>query len=480
MIFKFNGESNGLVIPGKSTCEVTAASTDAMSLFSNLALEAKPIVTKSRRFNQEDREFIKRTIDKWLETGIIQSSSSPWRAEAVIVKDSFNRQQKRLCIDYSQTINIYTQLDSYSLPRIENMINELSQYSVFSTFDLRSAYHQIELVSSERKYIGFEANGKLYEFTRIPFGVKNGEAAFQQTISQFIKEQNLSNTHAYQDSVTVAGSTQLEHDHDVKAFIDAIRRRNFMLNENKTISSVSDIKILGCFVENKCIKPDPERMKPLLNLPPPDNFKALRRVLGMFAYYAKWISSFADKVRPLAKCKIFPLTDSALKSFELLKTELARATLRSIDESLPFTVECDTSDIAVSATLNQGDRPVAFMSRTLQGSERHYPAFEKEAMAIIEAVRKWSHLLSRNTLTLITDQLSVSFMFDNRRRTKIKDDKVQQRRMKLASFSYVIQYRPGQQNVGPDTFTRAVCATNSDSLSSLQNLHEKLCHPGIT
>ena len=152
MIFEFNGESNDLVISGKSTCAVTAASTNAVSLFSNLAPEAKPIVTKSRRFNQEDREFIQRTIDKWLEAGIIQSSSSPWRAQVVVVKDSFNRQRKRLCIDYSQIINIYTQLDAYPLPRIDDMINELSQYSVFSTFDLRSAYHQIELVLSERKY----------------------------------------------------------------------------------------------------------------------------------------------------------------------------------------------------------------------------------------------------------------------------------------------------------------------------------------
>ena len=108
---------------------------------------------------------------------------------------------------------------TYPLPRIDDMINELSQYFVFSTFDLRSAYHQIELVSSERKYTGFEANGKLYEFTRIPFGVKNEVAAFQRTISEFIKEENLSNTYAYLNNVTVAGSTQLEHDRDVKRLL---------------------------------------------------------------------------------------------------------------------------------------------------------------------------------------------------------------------------------------------------------------------
>ena len=142
----------------------------------------------------------------------------------------------------------------------------------------------------------------------------------------------------------------------------------------------------------------------------------------MFAYYAKWIYDFATKIRPLADAKQFPLEGDALNAFVLIKTELSKATLQLIDERLPFVVECDASDKAISATLNQDGRPVAFMSRTLQGSEIHYPAFEKEATAIIEAVRKWSHLLSRQTFTLITDQRSVSYMFDSRRRTKIKND----------------------------------------------------------
>ena len=55
---------------------------------------------------------------------------------------------------------------------------------------------------------------------------------------------------------------------------------------------------------------------------------------------------------------------------------------------MPFVVECDALDVAISATLNQGGRPVAFMSRSFQGSELHYPSVEEEATAIIEAVRK--------------------------------------------------------------------------------------------
>ena len=98
----------------------------------------------------------------------------------------------------------------------------------------------------------------------------------------------------------------------------------------------------------------------------PNNKSALRRVLGMFACYARWIDSFATKVRPLADAKSFPLSQRAIKVFISLKSELRNSALQVIDELLPFVVECDASDVAVSATLNQGGRPNAFMSHTLQ------------------------------------------------------------------------------------------------------------------
>ena len=94
-------------------------------------------------------------------------------------------------VDFSQTINIYAELDAYPLPRIDDMVNECAQYNIFLTFDLSSAYHQIKIIDSKQKFTAFEANGKLYEFTRIPFDVKNGVAAFQQKITQFIEEERL-------------------------------------------------------------------------------------------------------------------------------------------------------------------------------------------------------------------------------------------------------------------------------------------------
>ena len=92
-----------------------------------------------------------------------------------------------------------------------------------------------------------------------------------------------------------------------------------------------------------------------------------------------------------------------MKAFERLKKLLKEASLSHIDESIPFQVETDASDVAISATLNQNGRPVALMSRMLSGSELFYPAIEKEATAVIEAVRKWRHLLSTRQFEIVTD-----------------------------------------------------------------------------
>ncbi|XP_068235485.1 uncharacterized protein [Palaemon carinicauda] len=383
--FQYEGKRPSLKITGaKPVCLLATADIDEPSLFPNLPRQCKPIAVKSRRYSQDDQLFVKDQISHLLSEGIIEPSISPWRAQVVVVKDPLGRHKKRLCIDYSQTINQYTELDAYPLPRIEDMVHDLAKYKVFSTFDLKSAYHQISIKESERKYTAFEG-----------------------------------------------GASQAEHDENVQNFLEVVQKRNLTLNEGKSVISVPTINVLGYCVGNNAIKPDPDRLRPLQELPPPTNMGSLRRDQGLFAYYAKWIP------------------------------------------------ECDASEVAVSAVLNQGGRPVAFMSRTLQSSELHYPAVEKEATAIIEAVRKWSHFLARRHFTLITDQRSVMFMLDSRKRTKIKNNKIQKWRLELASYSYTIQYRPGKQNIAPDTLTRAYCCSIS-SMSSLTDIHENLCHPGVT
>ena len=93
-------------------------------------------------------------------------------------------------------------------------------------------------------------------------------------------------------------------------------------------------------------------------------------------------------------------------------------------------------------------------------------------------MRKWSHLLLGRPFKLITDQNSVAFMFDNRKRGKAKNEKIMRWRIELAQYTFDIIYRQGKLNAAPDALSRAYCATTTSN--ELYRIHAALWHPGVS
>ena len=83
----------------------------------------------------------------------------------------------------------------------------------------------------------------------------------------------------------------------------------------KCVFSTRSLNLLGYRIGGGKLSPDPERLQPLLELPVPHDLKSLCRVYVMFLYYAKWISHFSDKIRPLNKVQSFPLSHDAVDAF---------------------------------------------------------------------------------------------------------------------------------------------------------------------
>ena len=216
---------------------------------------------------------------------------------------------------------------------------------------------------------------------------------------------------------------------------------------------------VGYIIEEGAIRPDPDRLRPLRELPIPHHSRFMSRCVGLFFYYSQWIPRFSDRIEQIASCKTFPLPPPAVEAFESLK--------KTIEDAF-----------VLAATLNQNGKPVAFFSRTLQGSELKHAFIEKEAQAIIEAVRHWSHFLTGRHFILKTDQKSVCYMFDKHHRGKIKNEKNLRWSLELSGFSFDLVYRPGRDNVQVDTLFSAKCTMATED--SFFKLHEALCHPGVT
>jgi hypothetical protein len=211
-----------------------------------------------------------------------------------------------MVIDYSRTINKFTELDAYPLPRLDDMAFQVSRYKVYSALDLKSAYHQIPIDAADKQYTAFEADGGLYQFCRIPFGVTNGVAAFQRIMDQLIQYHELNGTFVYLDNITVCGITQEDHDRNLNRFYEIINLYNFTLNKEKSIISVLQINMLGFMISEGVVKPDPDRMQPLVDLPIPHNPASLKRSLGLFSYYSQWVSKFSDRISILTGNPTFP------------------------------------------------------------------------------------------------------------------------------------------------------------------------------
>ena len=311
--------------PSLSVCGLTTIDIEPPELFANLTEDCHPIATKSRKNSLDDRKFIDSEIKKLLQEGIIENSNSPWRPQVLVTRNENHR--KRLVIDYSATINKFSLLDAYPLPKINDLVNNIAQYKVFSTVDLASSYHQVKIKESDKKYTAFEANGFFYQFTRIHFGVTNGVACFQRTIDTLIKEDQLEGVFPYLDYVTICGKNQAEHDKNFEHFMKMVAKRGLTCNRNKCVFSTRKLKILGSVIENGKIKPDPERLCPLLEMPLLKGKKSLQRAMGFFSYYSHWIPRFSGKLKPLLNSSVFPLNDDAEAAFSQLKNDIAKSAI---------------------------------------------------------------------------------------------------------------------------------------------------------
>ena len=183
--FKMHGPQEAISVnsPLNKSCNVMAAKIEPPRIFRSISPDCVFVATKCRRYSESDKKFIKEEISILLE-GIIEPSHSSWRSQVLITKDENHK--KRVVIDYSQTVNRFTHLDAYPFPRIDELINEIAKSKYYSTVDLKSAYYQIPLATEDRKFTVFEANGKLYQYCCMPFGVTNGVSTFQQIIDNLI------------------------------------------------------------------------------------------------------------------------------------------------------------------------------------------------------------------------------------------------------------------------------------------------------
>ena len=180
---------------------------------------------------------------------------------------------------------------------------------------------------------------------------------FQRDKDEFISNNKLHGTYAYLDNLTVFERDQDEHDTNFSRLHDAAMKHYLRFNNQKCTYSTTSKKLFGYEVSNGENRPDPDSLKPLYDIPVPQNLSTQKKVMRLFGYYSKWKRAFSGKIKHLASNTSLPMPQSTLNAFQQLKKEIEKCSVCATDESLHFTIETDTSEQDIAATLNQkGDQ----------------------------------------------------------------------------------------------------------------------------
>ena len=167
-----------------------------------------PINQRPYRLPGAYREEVQAQITEMLEHGVIRPSNSPWASPLVCVRKSDGK--LRLCVDYRK-LNAITIKDSYPLPKIDQILDSMSNSAFFSTLDLHSGYWQLPMRQCDIPKTAFVSDFGLFEFTRMSFGLTSAPASFQRLMMTVLAGLLHNKCMVYLDDVAIFAKSFEEH-----------------------------------------------------------------------------------------------------------------------------------------------------------------------------------------------------------------------------------------------------------------------------
>nr|XP_010911115.1 uncharacterized protein LOC105037111 [Elaeis guineensis] len=215
------------------------------------------------------------------------------------------------------------------------------------------------------------------------------------------------------------------------------------------------IVFLGYVVSQHGVEVDEEKLKAIKEWPVPTNVSEVRSFHGLASFYRRFVRNFSTILAPITACikkgGEFKWTETAQRSFELIKEKLSSAPILALSDFFKiFKVEYDASGVGMGAVLMQEGCRIAYFSEMLNGTSLSYFIYDKEHYALIRALETWQHYLLPKEFVIHTDHESLKHLKGqsklNRKHAKWKEF--------LKTFPYVIKYKKENVNIVADALSR--------------------------
>jgi hypothetical protein len=443
-----------------SDCLTTKPGTFSGDIMLDVHLTTEiPVRRKAYELPFSSKLVVEREVKAMLEMGVIEKSKSAYSSPVVLVQKKDG--SCRFCIDY-RALNKITVFDAEPIPDVEEMFTQLSASEYFTRIDLAKGYWQIVVNPIDRHKTAFATHMGLYQWIRMPFGLVSAPAVFARMMRE-LELDRVSAMNFFDDILCHSRSFQ-EHLAHVRGVLLKLRQHNLTASPSKISAGQRSLEFLGHVVGQGVLRPEKKKVEKILAIPTPTTKKQVRSLLGLLGFYRRYVPNFATLTAPISdltkdsksrSVAWTPVCEEALRQIKRVFSSAPILQLPKLDE--PFVLQTDASATGVGAVLLQESEgtlhPVSFASRKLLDRETRYSTIERECLAIVWSVCKFSKFLWGVQFVLQTDHRPLTYLQTSR----FKNSRIMRWSLSLQEYRFTVEPLPGSQNVMADLLSRAHC-----------------------
>lgn len=415
--------------------------------------DAKPHSHRHFPIPHIHKETFKKEILRLVEIGVLeQVEGSEWGSPTFIIPKKDGK--VRFVSDF-RILNKKIKRKPYPLPRIAELLQDMSGFSYATALDLSMGYYAIRLSPRSSDACTIVTEFGKFKYNRLPMGVSCAPDIFQSKINELLGD--IEGICAYiDDLLLLSKGSWTDHLERLEEVLKRLKEKNLKVNPLKSFFGIGEVEYLGYMISREGIKPQPKKVKAILSMQRPTTTTEVRRLVGMVNYYRDVWRGRSHILGPLTelasgkKNKKIVWNDECERAFQDIKKLVAQETILAYpDWSKPFEVHSDASDYQLGAILSQDGKPLSFFSRKLTAPQKNYTTTEKELLAVVEGLKHFKNIIYGYPVKVYSDHKNLVH-----KATVSESQRVMRWRMILEEYNPEIIHIKGEENIAADALSR--------------------------
>ena len=395
------------------------------------------------RLNPAQSAELQRQVEDLLRCGLIRESQSPCAVPPLLApkKDG----TWRLCVD-CRAINRITVRYQFPIPRIDDILDQLTGAEIFSKLDLRNGYHQVRIRAGDEWKTAFKPGDGLYEWLVMPFGLSNAPSTFMRLMNDVLRPFASKFLVVYFEDILVYSRSLAEHQDHLRAVCAKLQEEQLYANVTKCSFLKKSVAYLGFVISAAGIAVDPAKTTAIRDWPTPQSIFDIRSFHGLAQFYRRFVRNFSSLASPLtglfwqAQFEWSPIAERAFLQLKIALT--TTPVLRLPYFSKLFDVATDASSTGIGAVLSQDSHPVSYFSEKLNDAKGRYFNYDRELFVVVQALKFWRHYLLYRDFTLYSDHDALRFLHSQKKLSARHGRWTEF----LQEYTFSLRHRPGLDN----------------------------------